>query len=74
MPFTLYFSGTLAAAIMAILPIFMANFARKNGDIEAEWNWGKLAFWPIQAMIIIMYGGTLVYAILGAFGILSPGW
>lgn len=70
----IYFSGTFAAAIMAILPIFMVNSARKNGDIEPEWNCGRLASWPIQAVIIIMYGGKIVYAILGAFGILPPGW
>jgi len=70
----IYFSGTFAAAIMAILPIIMVRRARKTGDIEPEWNCGKLASWPIQGIIIIMYGGTIIYAILGAFGILPAGW
>ena len=70
----IYFSGTFAAAIMAILPIFMVNKARKTGDIEPEWNCGKLASWPVQAVILIMYGGTVIYAILGAMGFLPAGW
>jgi len=70
----IYFSGTFAAAIMAILPIFMVNQARKTGDIEPEWNCGKLASWPVQAVILLLYGGTIIYAILGAFGILPAGW
>ncbi|RVU53902.1 aromatic amino acid transport family protein [Anaerosphaera multitolerans] len=69
-----YFSGTFAAAIMAILPIFMVNNARKTGDIEPEWTCGKLASWPVQAVIIVMYGGTIIYAILGALGYLPAGW
>ncbi len=70
----IYFSGTFAAAIMAILPILMVRGARKKGDVEPEWNCGKLASWPIQAVIIIMYGGTAVYAILGVAGVLPAGW
>jgi len=69
-----YFSGTFAAAIMAILPIFMINNARKTGDIEPEWTCGKLASWPVQAIIIILYGGTIIYAILGGMGYLPAGW
>ncbi|MEG0378472.1 MAG: aromatic amino acid transport family protein, partial [Eubacterium sp.] len=59
----IYFSGTFAAAIMAILPVFMVNKARKTGDVEPDWNCGKLASWPIQLVLIIMYGGTVLYAI-----------
>ncbi|MCI6151639.1 MAG: hypothetical protein MR673_00725 [Fusobacterium perfoetens] len=70
----LYFSGTFAAAIMAILPIFIINNARKTGDIEPEWTCGKLASWPVQIVLIIVYGGTAVYAILGALGYLPAGW
>lgn len=70
----IYFSGTFAAAIMAILPIFMIRGARKNGDVEPEWTCGKLASWPIQAVIIIMYGGTIIYAILSTMGVLPAGW
>lgn len=70
----IYFSGTFAAAIMAILPVFMVNKARKTGDLEPEWNCGKLASWPIQAIIILMYGGTVVYAVLGYMGMLPAGW
>ena len=70
----IYFSGTFAAAIMAILPIFMINSARKNGEIEPVWNCGKWASKPIQALMIIMYGGSALYAIIGAFGFLPAGW
>lgn len=70
----IYFSGTFAAAIMAILPVFMINGARKNGDIEPEWNCGKWASLPVQALIIIMYGGSAIYAIIGTLGFLPAGW
>lgn len=70
----IYFSGTFAAAIMAILPIFMINKARKEGDIEPEWTCGKLASPIIQGIIVILYGGTIIYAILGAMKILPQGW
>ena len=70
----IYFSGTFAAAIMAILPVFMVNSARKKGDIEPAWNCGWMASKPIQVLIIILYGGTVVYAILGAMGFLPAGW
>lgn len=70
----IYFSGTFAAAIMAILPVFMVNKARKTGDVEPDWNCGKLASWPIQLVLIVMYGGTVLYAILGYIGMLPAGW
>lgn len=70
----IYFSGTFCAAIMAILPVFMVNKARKTGDIEPVWNCGWMASKPIEAIIIILYGGTVVYAILSAFGMLPAGW
>ena len=70
----IYFSGTFCVAIMAILPVFMVNSARKHGDIEPVWNCGWMASKPMEAIIIILYGGTIVYAILGAFGVLPAGW
>ncbi len=70
----IYFSGTFAAGIMAILPIFMVNNARKTGEIEPEWTAGKLASKPVQAIIIIIYGGTVVYHVLGTMGFLPAGW
>ena len=44
----IYFSGTFCAAIMAILPVFMVNSARKHGDIEPVWNCGWMANPVIQ--------------------------
>lgn len=70
----IYFSGTFCAAIMAILPVFMVNKARKTGDIEPVWNCGWMASKPVEAIIIVLYGGTVVYAILSAFGMLPAGW
>ena len=69
-----YFAGTFAGAIMAILPIFMLRSARKKGEIEPEWNCGWMAHPVIQGIIIVMYIGTMIYAILGAFGLLPKGW
>lgn len=70
----IYFSGTFAGAIMAILPIMMIRGARKKGEVEPPWTCGKLASWPVQAIILIMYGGTAIYAIFSAFGLLPAGW
>lgn len=70
----IYFSGTFCAAIMAILPVFMVNKARKTGDIEPVWNCGWMASKPVQAVIIVLYGGTIFYAIFSAFGMLPAGW
>lgn len=70
----IYFSGTFAAAIMAILPVFMIRGARIKGDVQPEWDCGRLASTPIQALIIFIYSATVVYAILGAFGVLPAGW
>ena len=70
----IYFSGTFAAAIMAILPIIMVNNARKYGEVEPAWNCGKLAAKPIQFLMILLYGGAIVYHILGTIGILPAGW
>lgn len=70
----IYFSGTFCAAIMAILPVFMINRARKSGDFEPVWNCGWMASKPMQVLIVILYGGTVVYAILGMMGILPAGW
>ncbi|MCI8423891.1 MAG: amino acid permease [Lawsonibacter sp.] len=70
----IYFSGTFCAAIMAILPVFMINKARKEGDFEPVWNCGWMASMPVQVLIVILYGGTVAYAIFGAMGFLPAGW
>ena len=70
----IYFSGTFCAAIMAILPVFMLNSARKNGDFEPVWNCGWMASKPMQWFIIILYGSTVFYAIFSAMGLLPAGW
>lgn len=70
----IYFSGTFAAAIMAILPIFMVRGARKKGDIQPDWDCGRLASTPVYILMIIVFGGAIVYAVLGIFGVLPAGW
>jgi amino acid permease len=70
----LYFSGTFCAAIMAILPVFMVNKARKTGDIEPVWNCGWMASAPMEILIVVLYGSTVFYAIFSAFGLLPAGW
>ena len=70
----LYFSGTFCAAIMAILPVFMVNEARKTGDIEPVWNCGWMASVPMEALIVVLYGSTVFYAVFSAFGLLPAGW
>lgn len=70
----IYFAGAFAGAIMAILPIPMLRSARKNGDMEPVWNCGWMAHPAIQTIIIIMYGGTAIYAILSLMKILPAGW
>ena len=70
----IYFSGTFCAAIMAILPVIMINKARKTGDIEPVWNCGWMASKPMQAIIVLLYGSTVFYAIFSALGMLPAGW
>jgi amino acid permease len=70
----LYFSGTFCAAIMAILPVFMVNKARKTGDIEPVWTCGWMASAPMEILIVVLYGSTVFYAIFSAFGLLPAGW
>lgn len=70
----IYFSGTFAGAIMAILPIFMLRGARKRGEIEPAWNCGWMYHPLIRIVIVVLYSCTILYAILGAFGILPAGW
>lgn len=70
----IYFSGTFCAAIMAILPVFMLNRARKEGDIEPVWNCGWMASKIMQGVIIVLYGSTVFYAVFSAMGLLPAGW
>lgn len=70
----IYFAGTFAGAIMAIIPIFMLRGARQKGEVEPVWKCGWIYSPIIQAIIIVMYIGTIFYAILGVMGILPKGW
>lgn len=70
----IYFAGAFAGAIMAILPIFMLRGARKNGDMEPVWTCGWMANPIIQGVIIVLYFGTALYAILSILKLLPAGW
>ena len=70
----IYFAGAFAGAIMSIVPVSMLNKARKEGDREPEWTCGKLAHPAVQAMLIILFCGAALYAILDAMGVLPHGW
>lgn len=70
----IYFSGTFAAAIMAILPIYMVRGARAKGDVAPEWDCGKLASMPVYVLMVFLFGAAVVYAIAGSFGLLPAGW
>ena len=44
------------------------------GEIEPDWNCGWMANPVIQGIIIILYSGTILYAVCGAMGLLPAGW
>jgi amino acid permease len=70
----LFYSGSFAGVVMSILPIPILKKARITGDREPEWTCGAYFHPIIQAMIIILFGGAALYAILQTFGYLPAGW
>ncbi|MDR1507720.1 MAG: amino acid permease [Treponema sp.] len=70
----IYLAGTFGGVIMSILPIMMLNSARKHGDIEPEWKNGFIAGRAVQWIMIILFCGAAVYAILSLLGFLPAGW
>ena len=45
-----------------------------HGDREPEWTCGVLYHPICQALIIILFGGAALYAVLQAMGVLPAGW
>lgn len=70
----IYFAGAFAGAIMSIVPVSMINKARKVGDREPEWTCGKLAHPVIQAVLIILFCGAALYALLDGLRVLPHAW
>ena len=70
----IYLAGTFGGVIMAILPALMLRRARKNGDLEPEWKCGWFANPVIQVVMIVLFCGAGIYAILDLIGILPSAW
>ena len=66
----IYLAGTFGGVIMSILPVMMLHSARKNGDMEPAWTCGWIANTVIQALMILLFCGAAVYAIIGMLGLL----
>jgi len=70
----IYFAGAFAGVTMSIIPVYMLNKSRKEGDREPEWTCGVIAHPVIQSILIILFCGAALYAILDGLGVLSHAW
>jgi amino acid permease len=70
----IYLAGTFGGVIMSILPVMMLNSARKNGDMEPAWKCGWIANSAVQWLMIILFCGAALYAVVGMFGLLPAAW
>lgn len=70
----LFYSGSFAGVAMSIMPIPMLKQARLMGDREPEWTCGALYSAPIKFLIIFLFSGAALYAILQTMGVLPAGW
>lgn len=70
----IYMAGTFGGVIMSVLPVMMLRSARKNGEVEPEWKCGWYSNTVLQAIMIVLFCGAAVYAILGMFGMLPAAW
>lgn len=69
-----YLAGAFGGVIMSILPVLMLNSSRKNGDREPEWKCGVIAHPIIQILLIVLFCGAALYAVLDLLKILPAGW
>jgi amino acid permease len=70
----LFYTGAFAGVLMSILPIPMLKRARIMGDREPEWTNG-IFYHPIfRCLILFLFGGAALYAILQTFSFLPAGW
>ncbi len=70
----IYMAGTFGGVIMSILPALMLNSARKQGDMEPAWKCGWYSEHWVQGIIIVLFCGGALYAILDLAGILPSAW
>ena len=68
------YAGAFGGTIMSILPVMMLRKARKNGDREPEWTCGWVAHPIIQGLMIVLFCGASLYALLSIFKVLPAGW
>jgi len=70
----IYMAGTFGGVIMAILPALMLRGSRKNGDLEPDWKCGWFASPVVMIIMIILFCGAGLYAILDMVGVLPSAW
>ncbi|WP_271410025.1 aromatic amino acid transport family protein [Pseudomonas sp. Q1-7] len=70
----LYFAGTFGGVLMGIIPILLLNAARRSGDRQPEFTCGWYAHPAIQAVIVMIFLASGVYAIVSAMGMLPASW
>lgn len=70
----IYLAGTFGGVIMSILPVLMLRSSREKGEIEPEWKCGWYSSSVLQIIMILLFIGAAIYAILGLFGMLPAAW
>ena len=70
----IFSAGTFGGIIMSVLPVFMVRSARKRGDQEPCWQCGWLAARPVQGLVLTVFLGSGIYALLSMAGMLPKGW
>lgn len=70
----LYFAGTFGGVLMGIIPILLLNAARRAGDQIPAFTCGWYAHPLIQALIVVVFASSGVYAIASALGMLPASW
>ena len=70
----IYFAGSFSGVVMSIIPVMMLREARKSGDRIPEWTCGAIAHPVVQILMIALFSGGAVYAILDFLKLLPHGW
>lgn len=70
----IFSAGTFGGIIMSILPVFMLRSARKHGDKKPCWQCGWIAHPIMQVLVVALFLGAGVYAVLSMFGMLPSAW
>lgn len=70
----LYFAGTFGGVLMGIIPILLLNASRRMGDRQPEFVCGWYAHPAIQAIIVLIFASSGVYAIASVLGLLPSSW